>query len=261
MALCPWPVEDPLCCPCWNAANPAMKEQAILWASEILHARTGRQFGACEITVRPCGNQPCGNGMVNWFGFNWNGGIWTPYIWNGVWYNCACPGLCSCDPRCQVMLSGPVAEVVEVKIDGVVVDPSAYRVDDYKWLVRQDGECWPECADQNVPAGEVGSFEVTYKRGMPVPLALLQMAAILACEYVKRCTGDDSCRLGSRVVAMSRQGVDFQFVPLDQLLTHGLTGVDEVDQMILAYNPAGLTHRLRVYSSANRFPRQTTWSM
>lgn len=256
--VCDWVVEDPLCCDCWTTADPRMKEQAIRWATDVMNARTGRQFGVCPITVRPCMDRQCGNGA--WYAAAWSGSLWTPYIWNGVWYNCFCGDLCCCEPRCQVRLNGPVNSIIEVKIGGVVVDPATYRVDDYQWLVREGGECWPFCVNMDNPSGGDGVWEVTYTIGRPVPQTVLDATAILACEYVKRCKGDSSCRLSSRVAAMERQGTSFTFVAPETMLALGLTGISEVDDVIASYNPAGLKSRPMVFSGAIKYPRQTTWS-
>lgn len=256
---CDWVVEDPLCCECWNTADPRMKEQAIAWATAVMNMRTGQQFGLCEITVRPCGWRMV-NGLVEWFGASWSGSSWVPYLWNGQWYNawCGCDGLCCCIPDCSVRLDGPVQSIIEVTLDGVVVDPSTYFVYDNTWLTRVEGNgCWPECSNLNLAPGE--GWEVTYTRGRPVPVEVLAATAVLACEYVKGCKGDSSCRLSSRLVSMTRQGADFQFVSPDDMIKLGLTGINEVDAIITAYNPYGLKAPLRVFSPELRYPRVVTW--
>jgi len=260
VSMCPWVVADPLCCDCWNTADPRMKEQAHIWASSIMYARTGRQFGTCEVTVRPCGYDQCGDGTMAWYGAWWNGGLWTPYILDGVWFNCACPGLCNCEPDSQMRLDGPVASITEVTIGGVVVDPDNYRVDDFQWLVAENGFKWPRCPNMNNSSGGVDVLEVTYAKGTAVPADVLLAEAILACEYVKMCKGDSSCQLSSRVVAMSRQGTDFQMVPLDDMLKAGLLGPNLVDQVILGYNPNHLMFRPRVWAQNVKHPRQTTFA-
>lgn len=258
MTACDWTIPDPLCCDCWNGANPAMKAQAITWATAVMHARTGRQYGLCEITVRPCIKSACNSSGV-WAGAWWRGSLWTPYLWQGQWFNCFCGDLCSCEPTCQVQLAGPVASVTEVTIGGVIVDPDTYRVDNFQWLVREGGECWPSCPNMDNPSGGTDVWEVTYMRGRVVPDEVLQATAILACEYVKRCTGDSSCRLSSRISSMDRQGTSFTFVSPETMLSLGLTGISEVDDIIAAVNPAGLKFQPRVFSSAtNPWPRQTT---
>ena len=259
MAFCDWVVPDPLCCTCWNEADPARKAQAIQWASSIMYARTGRQFGLCENVVRPCMKRNC-NATGSWMWAGWNGSLWTPYIWNGTWYNCGCAGMCSCEPRCQVQLAGPVAEIVEVTYDGAVIDPGSYRVDDYQWLVREGGECWPECPNMDSASGGDGVWEVTYLRGKPIPADVLAATAVLACEYVKFCAGDSSCQLSSRVTALVRQDVSMQFVSPETMLNLGLTGISIVDNVIASHNPAGLKFQPRVWSQVtNPWPRQQTW--
>lgn len=53
-------------------------------------------------------------------------------------------GMCqgSCDLPC-VDLPAPVSDVVEVVIDGEVLDPSAYKVQAYRRVCRVDGSTWP----------------------------------------------------------------------------------------------------------------------
>lgn len=259
MTMCAWTVPDPLCCDCWNTAEPAMKAQALDWASTVMYARTGRQFGVCEITVRPCMKTAC-NLNGGWLWQMWNGSLWTPYLWQGQWFNCFCGEVCCCEPRCQVQLDGPVDSIVEVTIGGVVVDPSTYRVDDLQWLVRENGECWPQCPNMDNSAGGTDVWEVTYLKGRRVPSAVLSATAVLACEYVKFCKGDSSCKLSNRVISMSRQGTDFQFVSPEDMIKLGLTGISVVDDVITSYNPNGLKMPPRVFSPAlNPRPRQQTW--
>lgn len=259
---CAWTIPDPLCCECWNGADPRMKEQALLWASTVLDARLGRQFGLCTNVVRPCGWRNC-TGGIEWLGWGWQGNIWTPYILNGLWYNalCGCDGMCCCIPDCSVRLAGPVNSIIEVTLDGEVVDPETYFVYDYQWLTRvKDTGCWPNCSELNAAPGPgPGVWEVTYTRGRPVPAEVLAAAAILACEYVKRCKNDSSCRLTSRIISMTRQEMDVQFVSPEIMLQLGLFGIPEVDDIIAAYNPHGLKAAPRVFSPEIRYPRQVTW--
>lgn len=257
VAPCSWTIPDPLCCPQWEAATAPQKTAAIDFATTILWSSTGRRFGECEITVRPCSPKQCVDGTLTWWGGMWSGSTWIPYIWNGTWFNCGCGGTCSCDPRCQVRLPGPVSTIVEVTIGGVVVPADAYRVDDGHWLVRTDGDCWPQCPDMDTDDG-ADIFEVTYTRGTPVPPALLMAGAILACEWVKACAGA-SCRLTGNVQSIARNGIEIQMMDPTELLKFGWTGIREVDMLIKAYNPAGLPYRLRVLSPDLRNPRTTTF--
>lgn len=246
------------CCDCWNGIEPPIQAKAINYASLTMWASTGRQFGLCEVTIRPCGTgSPCSDGSLVWSGFSYSGGGWIPYLFNGTWFNCGCPGQCSCDPRCQVMLPERVDSVTSVVIGGATLDPSAYRVDKHRWLVRTDGDCWPTCPEMNADTG-TDVFTVSYLRGTPVPQTILDAAGTLACEFGKACTNQSDCRLPSRVQTLARQGVTVSFVDVDTLLDKGLTGITEVDMVIRAWNPRSLDRRLRVASPDLRLGRIVT---
>lgn len=251
---CDWTI-DTGCCADWAGYSADLKAKATAYATLVLWAATGRRFGLCETVVRPCGRTVTGAWAGNFWGGE--GGILAPYILDGVWYNCACGGGCvACEPSCQVLLPGPVAAVTEVVVGDEVIDEEAYRVDDGKWLVRIDGECWPDTVDLDVSSGD-GFFEVTYDMGVAVPTALAQAAGTLACEYAKGCLGQD-CQLPQRVSSIIRQGVQITMPDVDFLLERGLTGVQSIDHVIVALNPRGLSHRPRLYTPDLPQPRVTT---
>jgi hypothetical protein len=255
-APCSWDISTSIgCCQdFWDSLTVAEQTAAAEAATFVLWAATGRQYGVCDQTVRPCGRWPCDEGTA---GYYWSNGTWYPYILDGLWFNCPCgPDLCTCGARCKVYLPGPVASVSSVSVDGVVVDPSAYRVDDARWLIRTDGDCWPARQNFDVDSG-VGTFSVTYGRGTAVPAYLLSAAGTYACEWAKMCAGAD-CQIPMRVVTLTRQGTTFDGVNFDQLLERGLTGVQSVDQIIVMANPHRLTGRLRIMSPEVTGPFQTT---
>jgi hypothetical protein len=261
-APCAW-ILNPLCCEDWATFPAAVQTAATEYATTILWAATGRRFGLCPVTVRPCGRYTHG-GTPSVFGYTFSlygpgGAGWYPYIGDdGEWRNCACPATgCGCRPDCEVYLPAPVASITQVRVDGVIVPGTSYRVDNNKWLVRTDGECWPTQADLNVNAG-TGFFEVQYVRGEAVPAALANAAGMLACEYAKACTGAGDCRLPATVQSIARQGVTVQFLDFDMLLKRGMTGITEVDTVIQALNPSGLRSRLRVWSPETKVPRMRT---
>jgi hypothetical protein len=245
-APCSWDLTE-VCCSTWADYSDTLKTQAQAYATLVLWAATGRQYGVCDLTVRPCGREctNCANG------YYWYEGTWIPYIWQGQWFNCWCGGdawgWCTCDPKCRVYLPGPVDSITQVIVDGSIIDPSEYVVYDNRFLVRLNTtDCWPTCGNFNVTSG-TGFFEVQYKRGTPVPVPLLNAAGTLACEYAKACLGE-ACRLPSRVVSVARQGVTVSMVDVDRLLESGLTGLTEVDQVIVSLNPYRLKGRTRLYS-------------
>lgn len=262
-APCGW-VVNPGCCSGWGDYPEAVRAAAEAYATGLVWALTGRQFGVCQVTVRPCGSR-CRTGGWETFPVQTDGaygtpawGGMTPYSWNGTWRNCACPGACSCDARCEVWLPGPVASVTDVYVDGVLLPDTAYRVDAGGILVRTDGDCWPECQDLDLsdPA-DAGTFFVTYGRGRPVPLGGDVVVGIVACEFAKYCAGAE-CRLPRQLTSLTRQGVEITVPDFSEAINAGLTGIPEVDAWIRAYNPARKAQRARVFSPDVRGPRQVT---
>jgi hypothetical protein len=245
---CNWDV-DTSCCTEWDTYSTELQTAAAEYGSLVLWAATGRRFGLCERTVRPCGRSLT-HPMAD--GYYWSDGTWMPYIFNGLWRNCAgCGasfGCCSCEPACQVWLPGPVYSIpaTGVTVGADIIPVDAWRVDNGQWLVRTDGECWPECQDYNTDSGDT-FFQVTYFKGLVVPSVLLRAAGELACEWARGCSGAD-CRLPQRVTSLTRQGMSVSMVDLDTLLAHGLTGVATVDQVIRQFNPYGLPSKMSIAS-------------
>lgn len=248
---CDWPLNTD-CVPGWAEHSPAVQARATTFATFVLDAMTGRQFGQCPVTVRPCGTGcrfsvgyqtfPVGAPAPN------VPGPWmVPYIVGGTWRNCACDGGCSCAPACRVELNGPIAEITEVKVDGLVLDPSAYALIG-QWLARTDGgECWPSCQDPAVPDTEEDTFSVTYVPGRLLPEAGQIAAGILAGEFAKACAGN-GCSLPPQIASLTRQGVDVEFVDPQTVFQDGKTGIREVDLFVQSVNPGRLRQRARVYS-------------
>lgn len=261
---CSWPL-DTTCIDGWADYSADVQAAATAWATYILWALTGRRYGPCPVTIRPCGPK-CSGPMgyvtypVNASGAVGGGSPWMiPWIDNGLWRNCGCTGGCSCQATCQVALPGPVAEVQEVIVDGVVVDPSAYRLDYVRGipvLVRTDGLCWPDCQDMDASLTEEGSFGITYLLGIGVPIAGQLAAGQLAGDFARGCTGG-ACSLPQQLSSLSRNGVEVTVVDPNQILEQGLTGLASVDLWIKSVNPRAKAQPSRVYSLDRSGPRFT----
>ena len=252
---CEWPI-DTSCCPDWDTYTPEVQARATTFAVAILDALTGRQFAQCPVAYRPCGPKcASGPGYMSWPvatpGVSAGGGPWMlPYIDAGVWRNCGCSGGCSCSARCEVPFPTSVASVTSVTVDGLTLDPAAYRLDSWRGiprLVRIDGECWPQCQDMNVGPTEEGSFVITYRPGRPLPLAGQIAAGEFACELAKACVGAE-CALPQQMASLSRNGVDIEMVDPATIAEEGLTGIKNVDLWIRSVNPARRAQRSRVAS-------------
>lgn len=240
---CDWPF-DLTCCADLDLDDPekvppAVTDQAKTWVAEILWMATGRRFGLCERLIRPC-NRAC-------LPFWWP----RPNLINGQWFNtCGCDNSsdCSCGPLCQICLDGPVADVLDVLIDGEPVDPDSYRVDDHRFLVRTgvEGtqECWPRCQHMDADIDEPGSFAIRYLRGTPVPEGGAFAAGQYLCEMIKMCLGDKSCRLPRNATQVSRAGVSITLGALGR----PVTGIPEVDLWISLVNPTQASSPARVWS-------------
>lgn len=248
---CDWAI-DVTCIAGWAEFSNEVRSRAISLATFVLDALTGHQFAQCPVTVRPCGPS-CGL-FTGYQTFPVQApssgvpGVWMqPWIANGIWRNCACNGGCDCAPACRIDLGIPVAQIDQVKVDGVVLDPSAYRLVG-QWLARTDGgACWPACQDPALPDTAPDTFSVTFRPGRALPVAGQIAAGALAGEFAKACAGN-ACGLPAQIASLSRQGVDVEFVSPTEALSGGLTGIREVDMFIQAVNPGGLRRRSRVMS-------------
>ena len=217
---------------------------AMTAASEVLYLTSGKRFaGACQRTVRPCKDDSCGCGyqvLSRGHLVGWDGTCWSGYD-------------CGCTPLSRVKLAGSVRSITEVLIDGIVVAPDTYRVDEQKWLVRKDGLRWPRCQALDRDDDEEGTFAVTYVYGRTPPEIGQSAALALACEIYKSCSGAADCALPTGVTRVTRQGITIERTFL-QRDAHGVwrTGIAAVDLFLNAVNPAGLARRGTVWSPSSR---------
>lgn len=243
---CGWTVEPADLCPTWAALNETQQNAALNIATLVMWAATGRRFGPCEITIRPCMTKEWAEQYraypAWWTSPNYGAGFF-PVLNGGEWTNCGCGTGCCCRVRCEVILPGPVAEIVEVLVHGEVVPSNQYRVDvaegSYR-LVRMSGGCWPTCQEFDELADGAHAFAVTFGRGTDVPQAVLDATAMLACEFGKQIGGAD-CGLPPRLQALTRQGVSAEFVVNEIDVNTFQTGINIVDMVIRAHNPSRRT--------------------
>lgn len=255
---CEWPI-DFTCCPDWDDAPAAQREFVTRVATELVWRLSGRRFGLCPITVRPCRRSCAQPEMSGWPPAP--GGFW-PVLSGGVWTNMTCGTCrddCSCTDLCEVELPGPVHQVQSVQVGaGPALPASSYLVLDHRMLVRTDGECFPDCQDFTAAPGQAGSWAVTYLQGIPVPPGGRYAAGMYACQLLAACTGGD-CQLPERVQTLARQGVSMSFLDPMDFLDKGRTGVAATDTWIASVNPYGLREPSRVYSPDITPPRTVTW--
>lgn len=255
MAVCdPWPVSWQCDIDC---LAPAVTGQAVAVASEILYALSGRQFGTCTRTIRPCRRACTDQWTSAWGGYMYP----LPALIGGQWFNLTCGRCshsCSCTGISEVDLGGYVQSVTEVKVGGAPLVTGAYRVDDNHWLVRTDGGEWPWCQDLGKPATQPGTWSVTAVYGQPVPAAGQVAAGELACQLAKA-LNDEACQLPRAITSLARQGVTMTYAEIANTMAGGYTGLYLVDQFLQAYNPYHLAAAASVYNIDAPPPRATTW--
>jgi hypothetical protein len=215
---------------------------------------TGRQYGNCNVTLRPCrkdcGDVPFG---LRWFDELWYGasGEWPyPALIDGAWVNLAC-GVCShscgCSETSEVVLPELAAEIIEVQVDGEVLPfGTGWVIYDSMTLVRADGGRWPMCQDWTITGGP-GAWSITARFGEAVPKMGQLAVGELACELLKACLGQD-CALPGNVVSIDKQGVGYQFADPVEMFKEGLIGLPLCDRFINAVNPAHVQDRARAFS-------------
>ncbi len=246
------------CCSLPEASNPfeliVALEQAATSASQLLWLLSGRQFsGLCERKVRPCRTgcacdyQVLSRGHVIYWG-------------GDSWY---CEGNpCGCRALSRVKLSGyPVRTIEEVKIDGILVDPSEYRLDERRYLTRMNGSLWPSCQQLDLDDTESGTFSITYQYGQTPPQIAKDAAAQLSCEIWKACASANGldvgeCVLPTGATRITRQGITIErtFFQQDE---NGVwrTGMPFVDGFLNAINPRGLQRSPTFWAPGRRYAR------
>lgn len=231
----------------------AISGYAVQAASEILYFASGQRFDTCQVTLRPCRKECYGDGWNRLSAGWWDvGGGWGPWpaLINGLWYNITCGSCgtdCSCSIVSETLLPGPVREIAQVTVDGVVLDPvTDYRLDDYRKLVRLGGDQWPLCNNLNLGITAEGTWSVTAIYGEPMPtLGKFAMGQLL-CQIIADVLGDD-CALPDNVTNVTRQGLSFTLDEVSELIKSGFTGLKYVDQFVQRYNPNNLAARPRLY--------------
>lgn len=228
MSLCEdsgWEPRLGVCTGMADHPETELVELAKRVAVDTIWSLSGQRFGLCDVIVAPAPS------------------LRRPTLAERA-YGAAREAVCTAPAF--ITLEGPVNAVLEVVIDGNTVDDTEYMVRGDR-LYRLGGRLWPSVQNMTVMNGEVGTWSVKYRRGIPVPEGGNYAAGIMACELFKSMTAQ-SCRLPQRVTEISREGISMTVLdPLD-LFDKGRTGLTEVDTWLAAVNPHGLRAQPRVYS-------------
>lgn len=263
-APCRWPADFTDCADLTTIEGSGDPEMYVGAATEYLWNWTGRRYGLCDVTVRPCRQDCTTAGMSTFFG---NGPVWpnaapfTPVIINGGWYNLSCGrcgDVCGCGHIEQLQLPGPIYSIDSITIDGEVLPSGNYRVDNDKWLVRTDDGSWPSCQDLSADVGEEDTFEIVYRKGVPVPVGGQIAAGVLATELAKALCNDGTCQLPQRVQSITRQGVTIAMLDAFDDVEKGHTGIWVVDSWIASIMKSPKPSRV-ISPDLHAKVRRTTW--
>ena len=246
-----------VCGPCAAYGFPVdLLEAKLLYASEVLFYATGMRWpGLCTDTIRPCAaygpRLPIGAYQ------SWSGQSITAT-------GAAAHGICGCqrDTRCGCsslsvidLPRTPVTSIEAVMIDGQVLDPAFYRIDDYRSLVYLPGEGdtrqgWPCCQRLELPTTEPETFQVTYNQGTPPPFGGVEAAAALGCEFALAVADPGSCQLAGPIQSIARQGISIQFMDAAAMVSGGVltTGLREVDMWLASLELAKAHRPSAVYN-------------
>ena len=248
--------EVALCCSAEVGSDVDAFDSAVVSASRVLYMLSGRQYpGVCtKVGVRPC-RTGCG---CDWQMLSRGYVIWHGDMWG-------CDGVaCGCEPLSMVELAGyPVREILEVKIDGVVLADTEYEVKSRRFLIRKNNGVWPGCQNQSLDDTEEGTWSVSYEHGAPPPPEGIDAAAELACEIYKSCDAslELECILPQGITRIVRQGITFErsaFVAWGRQEGIWRTGLPLVDLFLNSVNPAGIKRRPVFMTPGRRiFPLHT----
>jgi hypothetical protein len=209
----PWTTwEDVLACGPDSLVDvsPEQAEYAIDVASEILFSLSGRVYpGICSVTRSICTAPRC----------------------------CASPTCNGCEPMqaCAIDLGTvfPVRGAWDVYALGVLLAPTSYRVHDWRYLLRVDGEVWP-WVTLSVTNPDPNALRASWAYGRMPPVGGQNAARMFATEIAKLCVGDKSCQIPQRVTSVSREGTTYTILDSMKMISEGKTGLALVDLWLVS---------------------------
>lgn len=238
----PWATSDDLCSPCDGDYffDSVLLEDCLQAASDVLFELSGQQYaGVCQDTVRPCPRYAVAGG-----GRPIRGSFGSDVMLGS---SCGCGGTGPCGHGFGAVTLGvfPLNAVTEVKIDGVVIDPSLYTVADNRWLIRLAGPDgsnpgWPTTQRLDLPDTAEGTWSVTMVYGTPPPPMGVRAAARLGCELALMCSPETigACQLPQGITSVARQGVDMVVLDPATIDRAILASLPECRIFLETYNPA-----------------------
>lgn len=202
------------CGSCSKITSEAAQAQILEAAVNLAWAATGRRYGVCTETLRPCLGCDCGS----------------------AYNECGCfvYQRIDLDPAQDMGgISQPIQSIGSVTLLGVPLLPGTdYALGENRWLYRLPrGELWPACQDIGaVPA----PVEIEVGRGWPPPRDLILLGVLpLAREMAANDCGDPCSIDPSKVQSVQREGISFALISKGDAWKEGLTGDQGIDAAIL----------------------------
>lgn len=214
-------------------------DMAEIYSTDLFDS-TGRKYtGCCELTFIPC-REKCDDAAAAIPGLeDWpypsipiqTGFTSTPTFINCWKCSCACD-TCNCwggDKLELPML--PAREIVEIVIDGEILDASKYQIVESVWLVRTDGGRWP-----SLSCGDDDAFRISYRYGWDLPPIGKRLFAQYVCELVRECKGLDCAlseihRTETRLIVKGK--IERSLPKVQYLDDNLLTGYPPLDRWIM----------------------------
>lgn len=265
-----WAGLTDICEPCLTHAADIDEDvllTSLTIASTLLYGLSGSRWpGICSDTVRPCARSLAvdyGRPIRPPYPFGGPYGYWPAAglgNWQPSWGMCMCNRTqrsgCTTIPEIQLGASPIIEGSVVVTMDGSVVDPSTYRVDDGRWLVRladittTNNPGWPCCQRMDLPLTEKSTWGVAFNYGSLPDEGGIRAAATLGCQLALAASPKTvgSCRLPQRVQQITRQGVTAIVLDPWKFLDKGQVGLYEVDLWLENVNPGHLRRAAHVIS-------------
>lgn len=228
-----WPITWPASVDQTNL-DPNIKLLCEVYASACMTALTLHRVGGNPVTIMPAPRHRL-SGRWSW-GTTFDGEYPLGTFYPSATALLGSLGLWEVE---AIDLPGPVAAVHEVTINGAVLDPAAYRIENGRYLVRLDGDTWPRCEAS-------ANFTVTYLNSHPVDQMGSIAAGVMAAEWLKLLNSDKKCRLSATATSINRQGITMELTR--GMFPDGVTGIPEIDAYLMLFNPFGLKVAPRVYS-------------
>lgn len=132
---------------------------------------------------------------------------------------CVSADFCRCPSKARLDLGPVPVWGAFVTVDGEEIEVS---IEDWRYLVREDGLAWPSCTVD---------WTVEITAGWPIPTGIRMATARLACEYAKQCAGE-ACDLPPGTSGYTREGLTVQIVDPADLIAAGKTGIKFVDDIL-----------------------------